>query len=67
MRRNLTNIRAYNETKIKLNKLALDLSSIQNKRVSVPEALRRISNIPNIKNVLSQDAFVKGLKDFKNG
>lgn len=54
-----TQIRVYPDIKDKLMDLSLELTGIQKERVSIPESLRRIANIPNLKNILIDDAKMK--------
>jgi len=49
----------YTEDKAKLDRLTLDISSLEGKRVSNPETLRRIMRIPKLPDVLREDAFLK--------
>lgn len=49
-------LKIYQEDKYKLDALKIDLSFFQKTRVSSPETLRRILNIPNLKEVLRIDA-----------
>jgi len=53
---NATHIRVYPEVKIKLQEVSRKLSEVQSKEVKLPETLRRIANIPNLKEVLVKDA-----------
>lgn len=46
----------------KFKALALEVSYVQKKNVSVPETLRRIANIPNLKDILLSDAELKRFK-----
>ena len=54
-----THIRAYPDIKNKLLQMSLKLSSIQCKRISAPEVLRRMINIPAIEDILVEDAKTK--------
>jgi hypothetical protein len=58
-RKEITHIRAYPNEKMKLNELCLKASFVEGKPVRVPELLRRTLNIPNISNILIQDAELK--------
>lgn len=54
-----THIRIPVEAKLKINELRLDISKVQKRDVPVSELMRRITNIPNLKNVLISDALAK--------
>lgn len=47
------------ETNEKIKKLARELSNVENKDIKAPELLRRTFNVPNLSDVLKQDAFNK--------
>ena len=56
----LTLVRAYDFDKLKLKDWSLELSNIQKSRVSTPEVLRRVLNIPELKElILVPDAYKK--------
>ena len=54
-----TMVRMYPETKLKLNDLRKELQAIQREDIKMPEILRRISNVPKLKDTLLQDALEK--------
>jgi len=54
-----TLLRVYVPEKLKLKDLSLELSNLQKERVSIPETMRRIANIPNLREVLAGDAIIK--------
>lgn len=55
-------VRAYPDTNIKIQDLSRELSLAQRGKVSSPEVLRRTFNIPKLKDILLEDAKVKGRK-----
>lgn len=55
-KRRTTQMRVDLDTKAKIDKLRFDLTSIQGKEIKTPELFRRTFNIPNIENVLKNDA-----------
>ena len=59
MRKHTDNIRVYREDKLKLRDITIDLTNIQREKISFPETLRRVLNIPNIKDQLKLDAEIK--------
>jgi len=65
MRKRITNVRAYKEEQEKLKQLSYELSARERNSVRTPEILRRALNIPNLKNVLLEDAEFK--RRFKRG
>ena len=58
-RKQTTHIRTYPEDKDKLDNLARELSIVQRSNVKIPEALRRITNVPGLKELLIKDAEAK--------
>ena len=56
MSKGRTHIRITNEDKAKIDSISLELSAIENRRISVPELNRRVWNIPNLKDILRIDA-----------
>lgn len=52
-------IRARVEDREKLNQLNRELSAIQKETIKTPETMRRILAIPNLKDVLINDAELK--------
>jgi hypothetical protein len=56
---NSTHIRVYPEERIKLHDIARELSLTQGADIKVPEVVRRAFNIPKLKDVLKDDAFLK--------
>lgn len=59
---NTTHIRVRKEEKDYFKQLARDLSSTQNEDVKIPEVVRRMINIPRLKDVLINDAVEKKKK-----
>lgn len=59
MNKRLTGVRAYVMDKDRLKDLSLELSNIQKDKVTTPEIIRRTLNVPNIKDILIQDALNK--------
>jgi Flp pilus assembly protein TadB len=59
MAKKLTHIRVYDKEKIKFDELARELSFIQKANIRIPEIVRRITNVPNIKSILIKDAEAK--------
>lgn len=57
--RQTTHIRIYPDTKLKLFNLKREVSLAQNEDVRIPEILKRITNITNLKQVLFDDAKMK--------
>lgn len=60
-------VRAYNETRQKINQYALELSYTEGKKVTAPEVLRRAFNIPGVKETLVQDSMMKKTKRMLGG
>jgi hypothetical protein len=58
-KKNTTHLRAYPETKSRIKKATEDISKVEGKKVTTPELLKRMSNVPNIKNILIRDAQIK--------
>lgn len=58
-------IRAYSETKDKFAEMKREIANIERKDLGFPELLRRIVNIPTLKDTLSEDA--KRFKNMKRG
>lgn len=59
-------MRVYKESHDKLSKTSLELSALEGKRVSMPETLKRLTNIPNTKIVLQEDALIKKARRVRN-
>lgn len=49
-------VRAYAEERERLNRLAREISAIQNKPVRTPEVIRRMMNVPTLPEILKKDA-----------
>lgn len=58
-RKEISHVRAYPDTKIKLKELCREVSYVQREEVRTPEIIRRAFNIPNLRDVLIADAKVK--------
>ena len=58
-RNNTTQIRIYTDTKDKILSTSRLLSEIHKQQFYSAEVLRRIANIPNIKDILLDDAKIK--------
>jgi len=58
-RNNTTQIRIYTDTKDKILSTSRLLSEIHKQQIYSAEVLRRIANIPNIKDILLDDAKIK--------
>jgi hypothetical protein len=58
-RKEITHVRAYPDTKLKLKELCREISYVQREEVRTPEIIRRAFNIPNIKEILLADAKMK--------
>jgi hypothetical protein len=58
-KKNTTHLRAYTETKMRIGKATKEISEIEGKKVTTPELLKRMSNVPDIKNILIRDAQIK--------
>lgn len=58
-RKNTTMVRNYPETKAIKQKLARELTFIEGKDIKLPELDRRVFNIPNLPNILREDAKLK--------
>lgn len=56
MKKQFIQSRVYKQDKEFFNNIAFELSLIEKKRVSFPEVVRRIKNIPNLTNVLRTDS-----------
>lgn len=59
MAKKFTSLRMYRDDKFKLDEIINEISYTQKKQVKTPETLRRIFNIPNLKEVLKRDAEFK--------
>lgn len=59
MSKNTVPIRVRKEEKEKMLKVARELSMIEEKEIRNAEVMRRISNIPNVKEILIKDAKLK--------
>lgn len=51
-----THIRAFPDVKVKLDEWGRKISVIENKRIKISEVVRRMTNIPNIDNILFKDS-----------
>lgn len=58
-RKNTTTTRITAETKNKIKKLRLKLSSLEGDNIASDELMRRVFNIKNIDKVLEEDALLK--------
>lgn len=54
-----TLIRAREEDVLKIKNLAREISFVQRSDIKTPELIRRTFNIPNLKDVLMEDAKLK--------
>ena len=61
-RNNKTLARVDKETNEKVKQIARELSTIQQKNIAVPEVFRRAFNIPNMRDILREDAEIKRSK-----
>ena len=59
MNKNTTHIRAFMDSKKRLDEIARELSVIQQDDIKTPEVLRRALNIPSLKDILKRDAELK--------
>ena len=55
----VTSIRTYAEEKDKINQISRELSALQKCKVTCPEVIRRMTNIPNVYQILKEDAYFK--------
>lgn len=58
-RKELTLIRCYPSERDRILKAAREISVLEERDIRTPELIRRITNIPNIKEILLDDARLK--------
>ena len=63
-KKNSDMIRIWKDTKVKLQEIKMDIIMAEKKEIRMPELVKRITNIPNLKNVLIEDAIKKRQKKY---